>query len=164
MTFNILRQCPSLAIDVLFMQYRAHLWDILHLQEAGPLPEGLRGRGVEDGAGLAIVWSSRFSSFKRWHGSRPGCLGVAFDLMDGCRHLFIDVHLPTTMHTLEEFTTAICDVDDLYNCKRPRVPRGAFRRRFQRPPAAAGRRGWQSCANSGILSARASCCRVVPAT
>jgi len=33
--------------------------------------------------------------------------------MDGCRHLFIDVHLPTTMHTLEEFKTAICDVDDL---------------------------------------------------
>jgi len=88
MTYSILHQDPQLAIDVLYMQYHAHLWDLLHVQEAARLPAELLGRGVEDGTGLATVWSPRFSQYKRWHGFRPGCLGVAFDLMDGARHLF----------------------------------------------------------------------------
>ena len=73
MTFNILHQDPQLAIDVLYMQHHVHLWDILHLQEAAPLGDRLKGRGVEDGSGLAILWIPRFSCFKRWHHYRPGC-------------------------------------------------------------------------------------------
>ena len=113
MSFNILRQDPATIVSLLHMQYHAHIWDVLCLQEAGALSDtSLLARSAGFGE-LRIVWSPRYQRAQCWRGARTHSMGVAFDLGDGLRHVFVNVHLPTSNFSDEIDLEAIHDIDEL---------------------------------------------------